>query len=33
MDLDPDQTRIYEFGMDDYIRSKAGYAESLMMVG
>ena len=33
MDLDADHTSIYEFGNDDYIKAKAGYAESLMMVG
>ena len=32
-ELDPDQAKIYEFGVDDYIKAKAGYAESLMMCG
>lgn len=32
-DLDPDDQRIFEFGIDDYIKAKASYAESIMNCG
>ena len=32
-DLDPVHMRIFEFGIDDYIKAKASYAESIMNCG
>lgn len=32
-DLDPSEARIFEFGVDDYIKAKANYAESIMNCG
>lgn len=32
-DLDPNNDRIFEFGIDDYIKAKASYAESIMNCG